>query len=391
MITINASSTALTAQNNLNDTQKALSNNMLQLSTGKRINSAADDAAGLQACNRMETQISGMDQAQRNANDAISLAQTAEGAMQETTDVLNRTRDLALQSANDTNTEEDRAAIQLEAAQLKEEVDDIATHTNYGGMNLLDGSADHMTFQVGPEANQTVSFGIDAMGAADLKGEVVGVTIDSLIQTPEDTAGIGHGSDFTDTLKITPAPEIVVDLSSTDLNDEQAVMEAINAEMDGTDIVAGLDADGKISLTGFDLEGNTVEAYSKEHWVEDRGEKDVRLLGSEEVTTTIKSVDQIDISSQTGAQEAVQILDGALDQVSEQRSELGAAQNRLESKIDNLSNMEENLSAAQSQMMDADFAEQTTEMTSNQMLMQSGSAVLGQIKGMPQYASQLMG
>ena len=160
MITINSNNTALMAQNNLFDSQNALQGNMLQLSTGLRINSASDDAAGLQISNRMETQMNGLSVAQRNANDAISMAQTAEGAMTENTSILNRMRDLSLQSANDTNTPEDRQAMQKEVDSLIEEVDRISETTNFAGIKLLDGSASDMRFQIGSNANEVIRFGI---------------------------------------------------------------------------------------------------------------------------------------------------------------------------------------------------------------------------------------
>ena len=140
MITINSNSSAMMAQNNLFKTQSALKGNMMQLSTGKRINSAADDAAGLQIFNRMATQMNGLGVAQRNANDAISMAQTAEGAVSENGTTLNRMRNLALQSANDTNTDKDRAAMQKEVKSLVAEVDRIADTTNFAGTKLLDGT-----------------------------------------------------------------------------------------------------------------------------------------------------------------------------------------------------------------------------------------------------------
>ena len=141
MITINTNTAALVARNNLNSTQAAMQKNMLSLSTGKRINSASDDAAGLQISNRMNTQIRGLNVAMRNANDAISMAQTAEGAMKELTSIGNRMRDLALQSANDTNTDKDRAAMQKEITALQKEVGRIRDTSNFAGIKLLNGDS----------------------------------------------------------------------------------------------------------------------------------------------------------------------------------------------------------------------------------------------------------
>src|SRR6056297_2131930 len=171
-LTINTNVASLNAQRNLGASQADLNTSMQRLSSGLRINSAKDDAAGLAISDRMTAQIRGLNQAARNANDGISLAQTAEGALQESTNILQRMRELAVQSANDTNTDTDRESLQAEVDQLQEEIDRIATTTQFNGKTLLDGSqadSGSFTFQVGANAgaDQTISFGIsDATGAS---------------------------------------------------------------------------------------------------------------------------------------------------------------------------------------------------------------------------------
>lgn len=384
MITINSNSSALMAQNNLFKSQAALTGNMQQLSTGLRINSASDDAAGLQISNRMETQMNGLSVAQRNANDAISMAQTAEGAMTENTTMLNRMRDLSLQSANDTNTAEDRASMQQEVDSLISEVDRVATTTNFAGINLLDGSAENMTFQIGAGAAETISFGIGDMSASALQGEV---------STSADiTAALIFGSESDDDLANDPDAlgkdqTLTISYEGGDEGNETSltidlkegmgraeIADAINTQLDSVGAVVG--DDNTIVLTGSGLSGyDTVTG--------DEG-------GTAIIETNMKSVSGVDLNSAIGAQEAVQILDGALAQVDNERANLGAVQNRLESTISNLSNIEENLGVAQSRILDADFASQTVEMTSNQMLMQAGTSVLAQAKAMPQYATMLL-
>ncbi len=396
MITINASSTALMAQNNLNNTQDALSDNMLQLSTGSRINSAADDAAGLQITNRMETQINGLDQAQRNANDAISLAQTAEGAMQETTDILNRMNDLALQSANDTNTTADRTAIQEEVVQLQDEINDIAANTNFAGQELLSGTS--FTFQVGTgtDSTDTISINIDDMSASALGADIT--TYDYAAEVDGATKDMGLDALITDannridgdqTLTVTNGDKSTTEIELYNGMSTTEAAEQIESVLGGNVTVSSATLKGSIA---FDAE---VGKYSDMDTI-------VATQTDGTVTTTIdtsteagtpgfESVNNINLSSKDGATGAIMVLEGALAQVDAERAELGATQNRLESKVDNMSNIEENMSAAQSQMLDADFAQQTTEMTSNQMLMQSGASVLSQAKSMPQYATMLMG
>ncbi|KEK27700.1 flagellin N-terminal helical domain-containing protein, partial [Shewanella xiamenensis] len=159
-ITVNTNVTSLSSQKNLNNANNALKTSMERLSSGLRINSAKDDAAGLQISNRLTSQINGLDVAQRNANDGISIAQTAEGAMQTSTDILQRMRDLSLQSANGSNSTEDRAAMQKEISSLQTELTRIADTTSFGGQKLLDGTYGTQKFQVGSNANETISISL---------------------------------------------------------------------------------------------------------------------------------------------------------------------------------------------------------------------------------------
>jgi flagellin len=167
-LTINTNVSSLNAQRNLGKSQADLARSMQRLSSGLRINSAKDDAAGLAISDRMTSQIRGLNQAARNSNDGISLAQTAEGALQETTNILQRMRELAIQSANDTNSASDRASLQAEVNQLQQEMTRIATSTSFNGRNVLDGTLNNAQFQVGANANETISFSIPSAKAAEL-------------------------------------------------------------------------------------------------------------------------------------------------------------------------------------------------------------------------------
>ena len=177
-LSINTNVMSLNAQRNLGQSQSALSKSMQRLSSGLRINSAKDDAAGLAISDRMTSQIRGLNQAVRNSNDGISLAQTAEGALQETTNILQRMRELAVQSANDTNSSSDRTSLQAEVNQLKQEMTRIADTTSFNGKNLLDGTMTTAQFQVGANANQTISFGINSAQATDLGNNTLTSTND---------------------------------------------------------------------------------------------------------------------------------------------------------------------------------------------------------------------
>ncbi|AGF79644.1 flagellin/flagellar hook associated protein [Desulfocapsa sulfexigens DSM 10523] len=190
-LTINTNVASLNAQRNLGNSQSALNKSMQRLSSGLRINSAKDDAAGLAISDRMTSQIRGLNQAARNANDGISLAQTAEGALQESTNILQRIRELAVQSANDTNTESDRSSLNDEVTQLKFELDRIAQTTEFNGKAVIDGSMTNATFQVGANAgaDQTISFSIDSARAADLGEAAAAVAATTSASVATNTAG----------------------------------------------------------------------------------------------------------------------------------------------------------------------------------------------------------
>lgn len=193
--TINTNVMSLNSQRNLNMTQKALSQSIQRLSSGLRINSAKDDAAGLAISDRMTAQIKGMNVAMRNANDGISLSQTAEGAMQETTNILQRMRELSLQSANSTNSSNDRQALQEEVTQLQDELDRISQNTEFNGQRILDGSFSNASFQVGANANQTIEFSIGSVKASSIGGiaDTTGTEVSAAAAT-DITIAIGSGS-----------------------------------------------------------------------------------------------------------------------------------------------------------------------------------------------------
>ncbi|MFB2800236.1 flagellin N-terminal helical domain-containing protein [Shewanella seohaensis] len=187
-ITVNTNVTSLKSQKNLNGANNALQTSMERLSSGLRINSAKDDAAGLQISNRLTSQINGLDVAQRNANDGISIAQTAEGAMQTSTDILQRMRDLSLQSANGSNSAEDRVSMQKELSALQQELTRISDTTAFGGQKLLDGSYGTQAFQVGANANETISVSIKSTAASD-----IGNNTNTLSGATAGAVGLGYG------------------------------------------------------------------------------------------------------------------------------------------------------------------------------------------------------
>lgn len=270
-LTINTNVASLNAQRNLGRSQGALGTAMQRLSSGLRINSAKDDAAGLGISNRMTSQIRGLNQAVRNANDGISLAQTAEGALQESTNILQRMRELAIQSANDTNSTADRTSLNAEVTQLIAELDRIADNTTFNGRNLLDGTLTAAVFHVGAEANQTISVSIG------------------------------------------------------------------------------------------------------------------------DATTEELGVDVVTVATQADSNTAIGLIDTAITTIDGIRGSLGAVQNRFESTIANLQNIAENVSAARSRIMDADIAQETSNLTKFNILQQAGVSILAQANQAPQLALSLLG
>ncbi|RPE80874.1 flagellin [Vulcaniibacterium tengchongense] len=371
---INSNVMSLNAQRNLSTNSASLATTIQRLSSGLRINSAKDDAAGLAISERFSTQIRGLDVAVRNANDGISLAQTAEGAMVEIGNNLQRIRELAVQSANATNSQSDRDALNAEVSQLVAEIDRVANQTNFNGTKLLDGSFAGALFQVGANAGQTigvnsivdananalgnVKFAADATGTVTAGADISGLTINSV--TIADVADTGVAAD-----------------------NAKALAQAINDKLDQTGVYASVDGD-EITLTsvkaGQDLViGGTVAGTGL-------------TAGSTDADASAASfAKDLDISSFAGAQRAMEIVDAALTSVNSARADMGAIQNRFTSTIANLQSTSENLSASRSRIRDADYAKETAELTRTQILQQAGTAMLAQANAVPQNVLSLLG
>ncbi|BCO31082.1 flagellin [Thiohalobacter sp. COW1] len=565
---VNTNIASLNAQRNLTNSQNTQASALERLSSGLRINSAKDDAAGLAISERFTTQVRGLTQAARNANDGISLAQTAEGALGGLTESLQRIRELAIQSANATNSDSDRAALQTEVAELVEEINRVANTTTFNGVNLLDGSFSAQAFQVGANANQTVSIdtitdaNTDVLGqqntatvsgsgavsgaltsgdltingnavaatsqdaaamaaaieAADSSvtatatNEQTGVTFNDVVGTAA-TAGTNTAStamtvsDFsTDTVSF-DVDGITVTLNAdyTDLDGVEAeiqsqldtassgtyavsrdvsdnliiattatgsaatapVVNNYNGDLDGgagtvTDFVTGTTSDGadavapdftlSIDGTALDFSSvngdgtitasevagliNALDGYTAsgsgttlditkadgsniaavEGGTDAAGDLNTTFYGTLELTSNADieiggndpspaglsagttsaavqagtAVDSIDISTAAGAQTAIDIATRALNDINSARAELGAVQNRFEAVIDNIGVTNENLTAARSRILDADFAAETAALTRSQILQQAGVSALAQANSLPQLALSLL-
>ncbi|RYV02496.1 flagellin [Shewanella sp. OPT22] len=388
MISVNTNVTSMRAQGNLGKSNMGVQDSMQRLASGLRINSAKDDAAGLQISNRFTSQINGLDVATRNANDGISIAQTAEGAMQESTNILQRMRDLSLQAANGSNSAEDRAASQKEIGALQTELTRISETTSFGGQKLLDGSYGTQSFQVGAEANETISVTLSDVGADELadRSAVGGGTI-----AAADIAEYADGTVSAMSVDIdmdgaggAAATNFTVDLS--DVTDADTLAVAMNDALGESGVVAEVDdATGNVQLTGTIANNNAAATVG----ITATGATNAPTAGTVGADGTA-NISTLDISTAGGAQSAVAVIDQAIAQIDGQRADLGATQNRLSHTINNLGNISNNVSDARSRVQDVDFAKETANMTKQQILSQTSSAMLSQANQLPQVALSLL-
>jgi flagellin len=373
---VNTNIMSLNAQRNLNSSQNALATSVQRLSSGMRINSAKDDAAGLAISERMTSQVRGLNQAVRNANDGISLAQTAEGALAEVSNNLQRIRELAVQSANATNSASDRAALDAEAQQLVSEIERVANQTAFNGTSLLDGSFANAAFQVGANVNETITVtGIVDANVANL-GSVVKAQVTGAAATAFTAVTAGDL-----TINGTSVGGIAAAASATERASQ--VRDAINSVADTTGVYATNDTTTTVTLSSA---SNIVVAHAG-------ASSTLAITGLAAATTntaTTTGFVGLSVGTVSGANLAIQSMDAALTAVNDARASLGAVQNRFESTIANLSTTAENLSAARSRIQDADFAAETASMTRAQILQQAGTAMVAQANSLPQSVLSLL-
>ncbi|WP_043114941.1 flagellin [Solimonas soli] len=379
---INTNVMSLNAQRNLQSSQSSLSTSIQRLSSGLRINSAKDDAAGLAISSRFSSQITGLNQAQRNANDGISLAQTADGALSSISDSLQRVRELAVQSANATNSSTDRAALQAEATQLLSEIDRVADQTQFNGVKLLDGSFTSAVFQVGANAGETItvsSFG-DANVAA-LSSVTAATGQSSAVSGITALGAVGAGALVINGVDvgagITAAGSAQQRVGQVvDAINNYASQTGVNAAFDSSTGKIVLSSDATIAVTGTD--DGTATGFN------------VAGGDGSATATTTTGLTGLSLNSYAGASLAIKQVDSALAQINSTRASIGAVQNRFESVVSNLATTSENLSAARSRIQDADFAVETANMTRAQILQQAGTAMLAQANSAPQNVLSLL-
>jgi flagellin len=384
---INTNVMSLNAQRNLSTSGSSLATTIQRLSSGLRINSAKDDAAGLAISERFSTQIRGLDVAVRNANDGISLAQTAEGAMVEIGNNLQRIRELSVQSANATNSDSDREALNAEVKQLTSEIDRVSRQTNFNGTKLLDGSFSGALFQIGADSGQTI--GINSI--VDASTANLGNGLYAAAQTSDDPilAGTATAAGKVGGMVINgkTIDDVAVAVGDKAEDVSKKVVNAINDKMDQTGVYASVSSTGEMTLTslksGKDL--TFTAATSTAAGVT------AAFDGIAAATATARdTVGGVDISSVAGAQKALSIVDDALKAVNSSRADMGAIQNRFTSTIANLNTTSENLSASRSRIRDTDYAKETAELTRTQILQQAGTAMLAQANQSPSSVMSLL-
>lgn len=391
---INQNSMAINAYRNLSTTNMSLGKSLEKLSSGFRINRAADDAAGLVISQNLRAQVSGLRQATRNAQDGISVVQTAEGALNEVHTMLNRMRDLSVQSANSgSNDSKARSAAQAEITALTSEIDRISGSTNFGGVNLLDGSygttAAKMTGFDADDSYTTTAgddFTIDINGTGAVSVEVPTLAADSGTDAAGALAGAinsalsAAGSAYAGKVSVTSesvgaGSALTIEVGGLADTETFVLADTTNTPLADLGIAAGTATAASGSGGQFQIGANSTDTLN------------VAIAG---VSTTDLGVAGLDVTTDAGAAAAIDALDAAIGSVSEQRGDLGALQNRFESMINNLQVTTENLVASESRIRDTDMAAEMTNFTKSQILSQAGTAMLAQANQVPQSVLSLL-
>lgn len=383
---INHNIAALNTYNKLSSASNAQSKSMEKLSSGLRINRAGDDAAGLAISEKMRGQIRGLDQAARNSQDGISLIQTAEGALNETHSILQRMRELSVQSSNDTLIGDDRDKIQAEMDELSKEITRISDTTEFNTQNLLNGSFTGK-FHIGANANQDITLSINGMDAGDL----------AVAEQSSTYTSVDNAVDLVK--KGTAAVTVEVAASTATVTAGGSVAASVSVDTaNNITITLGKTTAGNVALAASAaaalINAHTAASTLVSAQVKTGGDGSISAATTATVTvtgaTTTDLTKGIDVSSQSSANAAITVIDNAIKSVSNERSKLGSYQNRLEHTINNLGTSAENLTAAESRIRDVDMAQEMMAQTKNSILSQAAQAMLAQANQQPQGVLQLL-
>ena len=403
---INTNIASMNAQRNLGLSAGSLATSMQRLSSGLRVNSAKDDAAGLAIAERMNTQIKGLTVAARNANDGISLAQTAEGALGKVGDMLQRMRELAVQASNATNSKADREALQAEVKQLTDEVDRVAKQTSFNGAKILDGSFAGALFQVGANSGENITVGAltdsSAKGLASVQyGEFTTAAFDASGATAGTLDSLGaltSGGNFSIQVGTGTAIDLG-DLKAASSGAERLgqVVAAINAKSSDTGVTAFVTRDETTGTYTVDLKSSKLDAtgapetiaFGSAFTLDATG----LTAGTDEpvaITAADTGIDTLTVDTQADAWVSLKKIDSAINQINSARADLGALQSRFENSVGNIEIQAENLSASRGRIVDADFAKETANLSRTQILQQAGVAMVAQANQLPQGVLSLL-
>lgn len=413
---INHNMNALNAHRNMGVNNTAAGKSMEKLSSGLRINRAGDDAAGLAISEKMRGQIRGLEKSSRNASDGISMIQTAEGALNETTNILQRMRELAVQSANDTNTSDDREQLQKEMTQLGEEIDRIANNTEFNTKKLLNGNMGVATTAAkGTVVNKgnidaTADKETKFVDLKDTQGNKLGIALNDKVTA---TWSVG-GTQFSAELTIAADSKLDALFNLMKGNGTAGnTMEKVEI-LNGTITATAKDTGTTKQINGLSIEVKSATGERKEaasnalsSFAVGTKASDIRTNGSanlqigananqqlnlsiEDMRATALGVKNLQVGTQSQANTAINVIDEATKRVSSERANLGAAQNRLEYTISNLDNTAENLTSAESTLRDVDMAKEMMEYSKNNILSQAAQSMISQANQQPQNVLQLL-
>ena len=401
-MTINTNVVSINAQRNLSLSGSQLGTAMQRLSSGLRVNSAKDDAAGLAIAERMNAQSRGLAVAARNANDGISLAQTAEGALGKVGDMLQRMRELAVQASNATNSSTDREALQAEVTQLTAEIDRVAKTSSFNGTKLLNGSFAGAVFQIGAGAGDNITVGslVDA-SAANLGKEAYATTGAKATTL----TGTGFNAETAADVVLTAKGQTFnfgkLEAASSYQERLGNLVSKINATTADSGVTAFLVEDGgayTLQLMSDDMKNNAgvMQLASAVGvaglTVAESGIVSTDLAMAADGTSVKTPAGLTDLSVDTQAQAwlALKQIDSAIDNINSSRADLGALQTRFEKSIENIDIMNENISAARGRIVDADFAAETASLSRTQILQQAGTAMVAQANQLSQGVLSLL-
>lgn len=369
-LVINTNISSINSQRQLGKSQSALASAMQRLSSGLRVNSAKDDAAGIGIASRMTTQVRGLDQAIRNANNTISVIQTMEGGMDEIHNMLQRMRELSVQSSDDSNASTDRTALNSEFTALRSEIDRIARTTTFNGQNVLNGGMGSTVGNLG--ASLTAANGIEDISSSGAGAATYTLTVAAgSVSGKKYTLSDGTNSQVVDNVGVPTG------LNSTEVNfSGMGVKLTVNAQ------IQNIGAANTFEVTagsGTFQVGSQNGAYER-----------ITMSAIDVRSSAFAGLDAADITSRSNANAAIDTVQTAINTVLTNKGGLGALNNRLDYTVANLANVVENTTAARSRVLDADFAAETANMTKNSVLQQAGVAMLAQANALPQQILTLL-